>query len=508
MNKIFALICLSLFSYNMSGQSEKSKFPQLTKKQMEEELQYLIKTLKDVSPHISFKKEWTKIDPIKKAEEQIKLNLDKIENFEDYFYLVRSVLCCMQDLHCGIYDVPKEYYSFFSYINPKILEQTHKYIENFDRFMFGGFIDLKNIDGKYYTPYDFWATNNHDSLFLPAGSEIISINKMPINYYEKLNYTSTNTMRWDNKFKCYFNNTIFSLEEYGINNANLNVLAITPKQNTIVFDFFKKNITAKGIQYTDSYDFKVNFFDDEILYIRIPQMDLLNLEFMTSEIQKYRNKNIVKLIIDIRNNTGGNDKFWVELLSYIICNEININSKLIVKKTDIVIKYLKEKENIDIEKINITNLPIKINDNYKYVEIPKKQSSLKIIPNKNSLKYKGKIFILSNENTYSSALGFNSALKNNNQFVSIGQKTGRFGGRGFTPFLFYLPYSKIVFSVEPVLDLTNVSNLKEVSQDNLDIEIRLNIQDYVKEYSYNKDRYSKYFLYNYDKTFKFILTNF
>ncbi len=93
--------------------------------------------------------------------------------------------------------------------------------------------------------------------------------------------------------------------------------------NILYFDIIRANIKINPINY--------DILEDDIGYIQITQFNLHTLDNITKALIEMDNKNIKKLIIDVRNNAGG-----------YLDEVINI-SKLFVSKGPIVhIKYAKD----------------------------------------------------------------------------------------------------------------------------------------------------------------------
>ena len=502
-SRIIILLLVFIFSkLNVESQNINQEIPVLTTKQMQEDFDYLIKVLTDVNPQVSFRTKLTGIDPIKTAKSLIQKEMSKVKNFEGFYYLTHKALCCMQDQHCKIYDVPDFLISQLIHIPKSSFEKTTMYINQFDRYNFGGLFSTKYINGKYYVISNYLGKNDSsDSTLLPAGSELIAMNEVSISKLISLNYSLIPSLKWDNKKKEFYSTTLFDPNEYGLG-ENIFLKVKLPNKDTVNIDFSNKKLSIDGNLNSDFTSFKVELFQNEILYIRIPEMNLDQYDTLQYLITKYKKINLSKVIIDIRNNPGGNDSLWIKLLGLLVAKPLKLNSTLLVKKTDFVGKYLDKYENTNFAKLKLFKHSLIPNDE-EFVNL--QDSSTLIKPNAESLNYTGKIYLLVNENCYSSSLAFLSAIRGHDKFVSVGQRTGWFGGRGITPFFFELPNSKIVFSVEPIIDFTGISDINQVLQDKPDEEIDLNIQDYINEISYKGERYSKDFLYNYDPTFRHVL---
>lgn len=508
MNKtINCLLLISTIFFNLkiaNCQLDMQKENHLSVEQMQEDFAFLIKTMNDVNPQLSIREKLTGINPITEAQTIFQKEIPSVHNYEEFYYLIHKVLCAMRDQHCRIYYIPESLQKELTHIPQIVYKKNSENFQKYDRYQYGGLFELKFFKGKYYAITDYYGQiDENESILLPAGSEIITVNGKSI--FDVINSTNlTPPSRWYHNDEIYVNSSLFSLDEYGLGDSILFKVKL-PNADTVFIDFTNRDLSTNSFFYTDYHAFKVELFQDGLLYIRVPIMDLEKLDYLKKEIEKYRKKNISKIVIDIRNNQGGNDKLWLNLISFLISNPFEIKSELLVRKSELVDIYLKKyHKNLSISKADTYRNNL-LPDNFEFAKLPNTTISIK--PNRKSLNYNGQFYLLVNENCYSSALGFLSAIKGNKQFTSVGQRTGWFGGRGLTPFFFYLPHSKIIFSIEPILDITGVKNISQVLQDAPDIEITLRLEDYIIENSYKGERFSKEFLYNFDTTFKYILNN-
>ncbi|MEM9340593.1 MAG: S41 family peptidase [Bacteroidota bacterium] len=161
------------------------------------------------------------------------------------------------------------------------------------------------------------------------------------------------------------------------------------------------------------------------------------------------------LIIDIRKNGGGTEKFGMKLCSYFIRDAFHGYKQIRFKTTKF--KYRKYSKTsrfmvliymalLDHEKVNDTTYLLKNNNNLK----PVKPSE----PH-----FAGNTYILTNGWTYSTAADFSALMHSQGVATFIGEETGGGyrGNSGNYEFEFVLPNSKIRFNVPLAQYLTNVS---------------------------------------------------
>jgi hypothetical protein len=210
----------------------------------------------------------------------------------------------------------------------------------------------------------------------------------------------------------------------------------------------------------------VALVNGNILYIKLPSMDKNLIPFYRKELLKYKGEPIQRVVVDIRNNSGGSDNTWSALLSLLLKQKLVLAYKWAVKKSDIMHRYAARDphsfyESAKVEKISFLN-----NEEFKVTEEPRV-----ISPDPESLNLACKIFVLS-ENIYSSAGGFMNICKDSDQLVSVGLPNGQILGQGGDPMAFSLPNSKITFSIEAILDLTDCQTARDTHH--IDVEVRIN----------------------------------
>jgi hypothetical protein len=223
------------------------------------------------------------------------------------------------------------------------------------------------------------------------------------------------------------------------------------------------------------------------------EMNIQYQDEMIQEIKKIgKKKKVKKVIINVCDNYGGNDMLWRSILEMIIDKPIINRFKIVIKNSETNINYLGLKEN-EIEKIKIPFL----HDN-DYILCKSLQFDT-LNPNKESINYSGKIYILQNREIYSSTGNLSATALYSDKLISIGESSGWKEGIGATPWFFMLPYSKIIFSMDTYIDITNVSSSKDFFN-RVEIPLNLTSKDY-RDKIYNIRRNSRHFLFKKDKLF-------
>ena len=239
----------------------------------------------------------------------------------------------------------------------------------------------------------------------------------------------------------------------------------------------------------------VEYFNkDKILYIQVPQMsDEAFYKYRIPQICK--GKKIDKVIIDIRGNQGGSDDVWIRILEQIISEPLITNLKLGIKNNNSVIQYLHyNKDSLKKEKVSFLN---------NEVFLVKEEQDI-IYPADNSIKYMGKIYVLQDHWCFSSAGSLSAMAEYHKNIISVGESTGRILGIGVTPMGFVLPNSRLIFTIEPVIDLTNAKKPRDIYHDKVEVPVKLSIEEEIKNCNC-EERFDEHFLYNHDPFFRKVL---
>ena len=209
--------------------------------------------------------------------------------------------------------------------------------------------------------------------------------------------------------------------------------------------------------------------EGKVGYIYVPQM----IAFYTMEndiklLDEYLDKikGYDSLIIDIRNNGGGDTGYWSSyLIPKIADKNYSSTTYTFWKDGDVINQYLKDSKGInklfldkveDLDLESLPNIPEEIENDFKYYQ----EFEWIIEPKEDSINFKGNIYLLVNRGVYSSAEAFANFAKNSGFATLVGERTAG-DGIGTDPLLVMLPNSGYIFRMSKDMGLTSDGTCNE-----------------------------------------------
>jgi len=402
MKKIILLFIFQFFTVLIHAQSTKITY---SSDQLNDDFDFLVTTIKNTHPNpyaVVSEKDF------EKRVEMIKENLDHSLTLKEYYRLIAPLVASMKDGHTKL-----------GFLGRKIL-----YADDY-LFPFA-------VKAKINEPY-LEVTEQIDSLHnqLPIGSEIVSINNVAgKEIIEKIiENTSGESSAYRLKMGADFNmfgivldafydfNSGFYDVEYKHNQKlhSAKIPAVTiPQLMTILQN--KKPTNNPGKQ---TIDFEL-LLKPEIKTAIVTFNAMNDLEkfqsFLKDSFKKIKENDISNLVIDIRENGGGNSALGTELLKYICPVPFSQYKETVVKYSELQKETYKnycEAENVNCDQYNY----IKNKENGTFETI--KDSNF-ITPYQVDERFNGKVFLLTSTRTYSSAMNFAQAFK----YYKLGQING------------------------------------------------------------------------------------
>jgi hypothetical protein len=461
-----------LFSITACSQNQQNN-RLLSPKEMSEDFEYLVKTLDEMNPDLyAF---ISKDDFDKKVSiirEEIKKPMTLLDFFLKVSYIVHSV------------------------------KQGHtqaSYMLDFWQVCNSGMIPLnfRVIDNQLFVKDNYSSTSD-----LVRGSEILSINGIPsaelidtLGKYAIKETEKFSELALEGRFPYY----LWMVFQF---NDGYKLKYIPPYETQI------KTATLEGLSifaYGDwripktkkrEYDFKIDENNIGILKAESFSVELEPFKvFIDSVFHVIQNEKIDNLIIDIRDNDGGDIVHGYLILDYLTTKPMKFADKYYSKTSELTKELNNNPNRTELSPLrrkywpfddNNYNKELKYRSNGAIFETKLK----KFIPDPDKYKFNGKVFVLTNGLVFSSALPFAYMVKDYNLATIVGEETGIVSPAYGEPLKYKLPNSRIQImnSTSYIIRPSGVVNNRGVIPDYI---VEPNVMDLItgfdKVMEYTKD---------------------
>lgn len=423
--------------------------------------------------------------------DSVKKNINKPLTPLQFYFTLQPVIASIREGHLSL-RIPRERFKkkdFRSFRNKKGM---------FSRF------------GYYVKDDHLYIVENKDSIQgIPPGTEILSINKIPVSDYLKKYRSLISSDGFNTTFQPYFlKDTFFNFytAEKGLaDSATIETLynnvkkvytlkRETKSENDLKADKKQKKRTLEKkvndySAFNNSYNRNFKFLDKDssIAYMRIRSFSRsYSDQFYKEAFTKIKNAQASYLIIDIRNNYGGSLYEINNLYSYLAPEPF-----VLIKPSEVTSKMTPLKTNY-FRKSNVLQYAFKSLTYPTYVFAQtfstykrdgkvfyKMKENKTTKPNKNA--FNGKVFILVNGASFSASSIISSKLKNDHRAIIVGEETGGANDGTVAGFYSYqkLPNSKIDLPIGLLLVQPNINFTNTQRGVIPDVNVTENIQDII-----------------------------
>jgi hypothetical protein len=452
-------------------------FPALTRQQMYEDYDTFTNIVGQVFPLMEVNRQIYGVD-IRKVLSENRSQIATITQTEQFADLINRTIAACRGSHFWIgCQRNEDYHGFVDAEAYKFVDKYQLYLSSADK---GNAIaiPLLYFKGDYYTLCDGVC----EGITYPKGLRVLACDgKTPDAIVNALAqsgvYPSWNFLSWD-----YDRNKYYTTHFIPFPKSNSPpVMQLAQADGKLLT--LKVTADKQGTWRMPQPDRKplVALVNGNILYIKLPSMDKNLIAFYRKELLKYTGEPIHKVVVDIRNNGGGSDDTWSGLLSLLLKQKLVLTPKWAIKNSEIIHRYMARNRNPYYESAKVEKIAFLNNEEFKVIEF-----SRVISPDPESLNLTCQVFVLS-ENVYSSAGGFMNVCKDSDQLVSVGLPNGQILGQGSDPLAFSLPNSKITFSIEAILDLTDCQTAKDTHHTDVEVRITPTLEQLLDYYNMGSD---------------------
>lgn len=457
-------------------------------KQMFEDFDQFVQIVKTYNAQWEIRAAHTGYDIVAEYEKR-RNKIRRIHNYWQFIGFMKDNLYYLLDCHAAMrevyYDIPVPIYapgqsfydsSHIADIYNGYLQYEQQQLSKSSRNRTPVYYESVNsqyIDGQYYMAayFSFKNPKTKDSICF-SNAKIISYDDRNIDDYvrEQIGFWPPTSVRWDFKYNKYYTDALFlsPCKKIEIEKESGEIIEFIPNDYPVkiqqnVFKDVRDNLEDFINNYwKNKVPHQVLFFPEQrILYIYTESMYSHNEYNLPDTIKQVgKDKNISKVVIDVRGNQGGGDEFWMDILSSIVKDSILVKDELAINANEEVLSFFYTEYPDEItKKFAIREIPflgekkMLVNTGFDY-----------IIPDSNSLNFEGPIYIFQDGNTFSSGHSFSSLAKQINQLVSMGESTGNMVGFGFNPWGWQLNNSKFTFKFEPAIDLSGATKWEDTFQ--------------------------------------------
>ncbi len=476
----------------------------LTKQQMYEDYDEFCNILADVNPQLTVRKKTTSVDILQSILQQ-RANIDTLTNTAHFIDMLVCGIKMCNDGHATIVARENELHKVLNGDTVKInkittllthSEEMLRKLYSANKINLRLFLDY--YEGEYYNLGNFIIKTQEKIDTLLPTAKIIAIGGTAI---DVLIEDMAKTFAWD----------FTRVKRHALLKGSL----LVDRQDTVAIDYeyqgIRKSIkfiAGKSIQNTSGGNYLftafnekgfVNYFPNEkILYIRLPKMENDNHFYEQEIIKAAKDEPIEKVVIDIRRNGGGSDRVWMDILSMLLKDTLELKYPIGLKNTGRAIDAMQ------VSRDTLETVRIPLLDNKEFLVL---NWGDRIYPHWQNIDYTGKIYLLQDKFIYSSAGSLSNIAWLYDNIISVGETTGMLLGFGLAPVIFTLPNSFFTFQIEPVIDLTNIKTIRDFYHDNVEIPVNISIEQRAKYFNcvIRGDIYSTNFLFNHDPVFQKVL---
>jgi len=365
---------------------EKDKL--LSPKEMKEDLDTLFSAICEIHPNPYFNISKQKFDILKiKAYNKINNSM----SVKDFWKLTAPIVANIGDGHTNLQTPSREWlYQICS--NRNIVFPLELHIIKDSTFVRKNFSDSPIKNGNYIVSINGIHTKKIINDFIPYISGGLKHFKIAIieKYFPKMLYV---IYGFKSPFKVEIKDSKGKIKKYTLEGVDKNTY------DKMIFNLLDHNLHFEEIPKLKASIIRFNSF------LNRKEFD----KFLENSFTKIKEKKYRYLIIDLRNNGGGNSDVAIDLLDYLINKPYQYFGGVREKISKYTLKNVQK---------DFQNKEFTIDSIYTFERI------FIVKLSKNPLRFKGKIFVIISNYTFSEATCFSAVIKDYGVGMLIGEETG------------------------------------------------------------------------------------
>ena len=365
---------------------EKDKL--LSPKEMKEDLDTLFSAICEIHPNPYFNISKQKFDILKiKAYNKINSSM----SVKDFWKLTAPIVANIGDGHTNLQTPSREWlYQICS--NRNIVFPLELHIIKDSTFVRKNFSDSPIKNGNYIVSINGIHTKKIINDFIPYISGGLKHFKIAIieKYFPKMLYV---IYGFKSPFKVEIKDSKGKIKKYTLEGVDKNTY------DKMIFNLLDHNLHFEEIPKLKASIIRFNSF------LNRKEFD----KFLENSFTKIKEKKYRYLIIDLRNNGGGNSDVAIDLLDYLINKPYQYFGGVREKISKYTLKNVQK---------DFQNKEFTIDSIYTFERI------FIVKLSKNPLRFKGKIFVIISNYTFSEATCFSAVIKDYGVGMLIGEETG------------------------------------------------------------------------------------
>ena len=477
--------------------------PTLTRAQMLEDFDALVKIVRDVMPTVAANKAVYGFD-VFEGLARYRARIPSVRSTAEFVLLLDAAINSCKASHFNADSTTvaafksQEWLRGYAegFVTEAALEKNEKYMvvlkQARQRTPLN--IPLFYLDGSYYVRHDFTFAGKAYA----RGSRVVSCNNRQPAQIVADNADTIAMLPWDFAHRQFYSTSFFSYP--GVAQDGRLTFVFQPAEGAPITASFPADAKVAFEAPARTTDRQVAYLEKSaVVYIRVPSMNPADTPFYTARIaEEGKGRKVNAAVIDIRGNGGGSDSVWRQILEALVASDVKFRETMAIRNTELARRYVARTGSDFAEHAAVRRIPFLGNEEFAVVD-----NDFALTPASDSLRVPV-VYVITNS-VFSAAGSLTTVARLAAPIVSVGLRNPYILGRGINPFHFSLPQSGFTFQIEPVVDLTGASKAEDVFHTAVEVEIKPTLGEMLAFHNEKQENLED-FLTNHDPFFRRVLT--